>query len=113
MNTLAVATLLAVTGIAGAGCGGSSSGPGGGLNVATQAGVVAGCANVRTAATDEQAGDDASATAALQAAVTALRKPPVDAGGATAATTIATKLAADETSAALSAGTTFCTSRSQ
>jgi hypothetical protein len=113
MNKLAAATLLAVTGITGAGCSGSSSGPGGVLNVATQAGVVAGCANVRTAATDEQAGDDTSAAAALHAAVTALRKPPVDAGGATAATSIETKLAANDTGGALSTGSTFCAGRGQ
>lgn len=113
MNKLAAATLLAVTGITGAGCGGSSSGPGGVLNVATQAGVVAGCANVRTAATDQQAGDGASAAAALQDAVTALRKPPVDAGGATAATTIERKLAANDTSGGLAAGSSFCAGRGQ
>ena len=96
-----------------AGCGGSSSGPGGVLNVATRAGVIAACANVQTASTDRQAGDDASAVTALQAAVTALRKPPVDPSSSPVAASIDAKLAAGDTAGALAAGTSYCAAHGQ
>jgi hypothetical protein len=92
-------------------CGGSSSGPGGVLGVASKAGVVAACTNVQTATIDRQAGDDESAAAALRQAVVALRKPPTDPAASPVAASIDAHLASGDTAGALAAGTSFCAGR--
>lgn len=112
MNRVLAPASLLVLAFAAAACG-SSAGPESMLSAAANTGVVAGCADVQTASTDHQAGDDASAAAALQSAVTAMRKPPVDAAATPTATTIAARLAVGDTAGALSAGSTFCAAHGQ
>jgi len=85
--------------------------PGGILGVVSEAGIEAACADVQTADTDQVAGDDASASAALTAAVAALRKPPIDPSAQPIATSIAAKLSAGDTGSALAVGQQFCRSR--
>jgi hypothetical protein len=91
----------------------SSGAPGGLLGIASEAGVVAGCADIHTATTYQQAGDDASVRDALRAAITSFRKLPVNPDAATAATAIEGRLASADIAGALRAGSTFCAAHGQ